>query len=666
MLMSGHGTRRVIGVAAVMSAAYLGGQPAWAVQFDYGALDGSVDTTLSYGSSWRAHEQDRDIIGLTPDSAFGGLSGTNASVTGRAFSENADDGNQNYKNGQISNVVKFNTEVNLDYHQFGGFLRFTGFKDTVNDDAGDRTRLTPAARNLVGSRVNLLDAYLTSHFDLGTMPTQVRIGKQVLSWGESTFIQNGINIINPFDVSKLRTPGSEVRDALKPVWMVSASISPTDNTTIEAFYQLVYKRTILEPAGSFFSVNDAVGEGGQKVMLGFGSFSDRGTFIPTPLSGPGTGAFDPNFMAVPRAGDNKPKDGGQFGIAFKYLAEDFYDTEFGFYAVNYHSRVPVLNARTGTAAGAAGTLAAGTAAAVLGGGGSVAASIAAGTAAGGGTAAAAAAATKGVNCAIAGGAALASACATDLYARTASYSLEYPENIQMYGVSFNTQLGASGVALQGEYSFHHNVPLQVEDIELLFAALSPITGPNGNQLGSFGLNTKVPGFITRDISQFQVTASQVFGPTFKADQAVLLGELGVTHVHNMPSKDTLRLDSAATFISGNPLLAARQPGGQIESPSHFADATSWGYRVAGRLTYNNVLGSINVSPRFAWSHDVQGNTPGPGGNFLAGRKAITLGVGMDYQNEWQADISYTNFFGAGSHNLLNDRDFVAFNLKYSF
>ncbi|MGH6634650.1 MAG: DUF1302 family protein [Gammaproteobacteria bacterium] len=37
-----------------------------------------------------------------------------------------------------------------------------------------------------------------------------------------------------------------------------------------------------------------------------------------------------------------------------------------------------------------------------------------------------------------------------------------------------------------------------------------------------------------------------------------------------------------------------------------------------------------------------------------------------YQQQWEWDINYTNFFGAGRHNLLSDRDFVAFNLKYSF
>jgi len=42
----------------------------------------------------------------------------------------------------------------------------------------------------------------------------VRLGRQVISWGESTFIPNGINVINPIDVARLRTPGSELREAL--------------------------------------------------------------------------------------------------------------------------------------------------------------------------------------------------------------------------------------------------------------------------------------------------------------------------------------------------------------------------------------------------------------------------------------------------------------------
>ena len=43
----------------------------------------------------------------------------------------------------------------------------------------------------------------------------------------------------------------------------------------------------------------------------------------------------------------------------------------------------------------------------------------------------------------------------------------------MYGMSWNTTL-PGGVAWQGEISHRPNMPLQVDDVELLFAALSPL------------------------------------------------------------------------------------------------------------------------------------------------------------------------------------------------
>ena len=40
---------------------------------------------------------------------------------------------------------------------------------------------------------------------------------------------------------------------------------------------------------------------------------------------------------------------------------------------------------------------------------------------------------------------------------TATYFAEYPEDIKLYGLSFNTA-GPAGVALQGEYSYRSNQP----------------------------------------------------------------------------------------------------------------------------------------------------------------------------------------------------------------
>ena len=63
---------------------------------------------------------------------------------------------------------------------------------------------------------------------------------------------------------------------------------------------------------------------------------------------------------------------------------------------------------------------------------------------------------------------------------------------------------------------------------------------------------------------------------------------------------------------------------------------------------------------------MDGISPQPAGPFREGRKAISVGLTATYLEEWEADISYTDFFGAGRYNLLNDRDFFEVTLKYSF
>ena len=193
------------------------------------------------------------------------------------------------------------------------------------------------------------------------MPGQIRVGDQVLSWGESTFIQNGINIINPIDVSKLRVPGAELKEALVPVGMVSASISPTEDLTLEGFYQYDWEKVEIDPTGYYWSTQDFPGKGGDRVLLGFGDWSDLGTswqglVIPIEVT-------DNRFMMVPRGATETPSDSGQYGLAVRAYAPGLNNTEFGFYFINYHSRVPVISGVTGTvngfasAAGSATTLA---------------------------------------------------------------------------------------------------------------------------------------------------------------------------------------------------------------------------------------------------------------------------------------------------------------------
>ena len=59
-------------------------------------------------------------------------------------------------------------------------------------------------------------------------------------------------------------------------------------------------------------------------------------------------------------------------------------------------------------------------------------------------------------------------------------------------------------------------------------------------------------------------------------------------------------------------------------------------------------------------------SPGPGGNFVEGRQALTLGVSANLQARWELDLAWTTFGGAGRFNDINDRDFIASSVKFSF
>ena len=53
----------------------------------------------------------------------------------------------------------------------------------------------------------------------------------------------------------------------------------------------------------------------------------------------------------------------------------------------------------------------------------------------------------------------------------------------MLGLSFNSEIRATGTAIQGELAYRHNVPLQLDDVELLYAALTPLEAGVARLLG---------------------------------------------------------------------------------------------------------------------------------------------------------------------------------------
>lgn len=618
-----------------------------ALVFEVGEWNGQLDTTLSIGGAYRISDPNPDFFGIDKG--------------GNQYSINLDDGNLNYNKGWISKAVKMTNDFELSGENMGVFVRLTSFYDWENEDGTRAFRpLSEAALDKVGSDSEFLDAFFYVNLDAGNIPIDLRLGSQVLSWGESIFIQNGINSINPVDVSRLRIPGAELKEALKPVPMFSFNMGLTENITLEGFYQFRWQETIIDPRGTYFSTEDVVGRGSDKIYLGFGAVPE-----------------DAPFGFVPRGTDRKASNNGQYGLALHVMVPQLNNTEFGFYVINNHSRVPLVSAITPTQfinPDLTGPLT--TVFALAGMPPQLAAEQAAGL-----WGLATAVQTFGPDAvppeqlailtAPDSQSALEAAGQFAFFdaAATARYQVEYPEDIHIYGVSFNTDIGNTGWTLQGELSYRPDQPMALDDVETLYAALSAIN-PMFAPINSFGnywghLGERIQGYREKDMYQFQMSTIRAFGPTLGSDQMLLIAEAGYTRVPGL-SDTTIPFDGPGTITSANPLATAMGIQPATEPASNFATSSSWGYRTIIQLDYSDVWHGINVSPNLQFAHDVNGITPNPILNFLEGRKSLTLGLKFDYQSQWASELQLTQFWGAGTHNLLSDRDFLSATVKYSF
>jgi hypothetical protein len=676
----------------------LGSQPISAKNFDLGGFEINFDSTFSAGSSWRKEDRDfNNQIGKSNHPQFNWdgynpvlnpiYSSTDVWSQPGTYSNNGDAGNLNFDSGDtFSKLIKGTHDLDIRKDNFGIFTRFMYFYDFELMDENRAYRnptsgqqVDPCAdeksRDQVCRDFRLLDAFVYADFDLndGNNPLSVRLGQQVVNWGESTLISHGINV-NPVDIDRLKAPGADLKEAFIPVGMLWASLGLTENVSVEAFYQYEWQETRLPVAGSYFSTNDFASENGYKnnVQLGFTSnpdidletltsglnslYADAATAAGFDI----TTAEGQAFLASPQGqavlgnaylsyatkvalkgkgskGMTKPSDGGQYGLKLAWYVPELNETEFSLYHINYHSRRPLISAVASdfTQQGLMKDL------------GYIAQNT------------------------------ITEDNVTDLSAFS-SGSLVYPEDIKLYGLSFNTVLGETSFA--GEFTYRQDEPLQIDDVELLYAVMPEQLAVAGirpdfaeiSQLDTVMPGDDVQGYVTSDTMQLQFTATHLFGPSLGADSWVVLAEVGGVTINDMPDQDELRLNVAGTGRTGKmygvegkdyTLLHQALSNGQEMNP--FPSASAWGYRLVAKGEYNNVFAGVNISPRAVFSHDVNGITPDPMYLFIEDRKSLGLNLNFNYQNAWSLDMSYNTFWGGGQTNNFSDRDYVSLNIKYS-
>ncbi len=220
------------------------------------------------------------------------------------------------------------TDISISKGELGAFARVSYSYDQkiLNTDCSNCFRPTPqmtlngiddAGQNLAGNKFRLLDAFIFNTWHFGETPLNVRVGKQVISWGESNIIGGGISQMqNPIDLAKATTPGTEIKETLMPQESVYLQLGLTANVSVEAYYVWNWRPSVLIPVGTFFSPSD---------LLGAGYNPD----------------IAPGVLYKGRDESSEP-DGEQWGMSVSTYMDSWNGTDLSFYWVRSHAFLPYL------------------------------------------------------------------------------------------------------------------------------------------------------------------------------------------------------------------------------------------------------------------------------------------------------------------------------------
>lgn len=592
--------------------------PASAVEYNFGEMTLSIDSIASAGATIRASNQECMYVAV--------LNGGCADGKGQSANINTDDGNINFEQWDIvSAPVKIVSDFEFRWQNWGAFTRFRAYYDyAIYEYAGQRdTRFgrRPLTDELRGDdarmsarRFDVLDAFVFTNFEIGNSPTTVRAGKQVINWGESLAIPGGINQFITLDVSALRTPGAELREALLPEESVYVNTVLPGDINFEAFYAFNWRQTKLDPVGTFFSSNDLFG------------YSASGGYVNTVVpeqpnpNGAGT---------IFRAPDNEADKQGQYGLKLGHYATWLNSgTDLALYFVNYHSKLPFLEYSNG--------------------------------------------APVALDFALCSPPPPAAPVSCGLPAQY--YRAVYPENIEYVGTSFATDI--AGTAVAGEVLYSWNTPFQISSGEILGAhwvenaSGAPVSAvPYDQTPGSFP-----QGYFREDVITGQLSTITILNPStvvsafLNSDLVTFISNVGFQYLPNIS-------DARKSVLSGGRGSEITHPNAAVQGalykpaqPLVHADTFSYGYRFIAVSDYNNAFGTPwTLSPTIQWQHGLGGTSAGPiGPGFMEDRKTVTVGVNASLRSDWQAKLSYTNSFGNKFQNYMQDRDFISMSVSYAF
>ncbi|MCF4167409.1 DUF1302 domain-containing protein [Zavarzinia compransoris] len=687
---------------------------ALAREFDLGEeVSGTIIMSLSTGAQLRVADRDLRNYGYYYHDMPG---------TGGLTSAGNDDGNLNFdKYDLISQITTAKTELSLRWKEYTLYLRGAAFYDAVaanNDLADFKPELRPytSGRYSAGAEhkadwdAYLLDYYVKGFYDIGDMYLTVGVGSQILNWGEALFTINGVSMVNPIDVGKIRVPGAELKDALIPVPMITANLEIASGFSVEGFYQLDFEPFKLDACGSFFSFIDTFCDG-VKYSSSFTDPWDPRSYMtgvggdPSPYDNAATELIAVN-APITTLDDPSTND---WGVALRYFSPELNNTEFQFYYANYTSRLPSLYAQMpdhyepGTGQVNLATVPVPLLQGILdqlGVDQLNALTSALSAVLGGPVADVAGALTNPLSSVLIDPPFGTAPRSTELRnLDNADLYIYYPEGLQMLGFALNTTYDPLSIAINAEVSWKHDVPIWVSEpaflvgiynaaggvpIDQAAEALTGICVPGSVCVPNPGIAPVVetgiiaqddsypPGHIVRlderhEVWQAAVRFMKIMGGTdwlvslVGGSQMFALVEFGALYVDLDKDKQyaaygqngfsgfmTRPLDVAGFEVSGP--ISATDLGSYF--PATWKKPTRWSGGVQGLVywDYPNVLDGVTMTPSIGFSHGLFGTTPAPTPGFTKSVTSLNFAVRFDYLNNWSMSVNYFKSFGAGGGN----------------
>lgn len=338
---------------ALVGALFSGPANAYSFDTGIGDLSGSWVTNVTAGIGIRTKNPSCALTG--DPNAEGCGAAANVAQWG-----NGDEGDLNYKKGQpYTAYTSLTTELLLTMPSEGYkfLIRGTAMYDFAANET-DRTSLSSTAKSQAVDSAELLDLWVEKDFNLAGQSAHVRLGNQVINWGESYFASGGINATNSLDIQKLLIPGTQLKQGLLPAPMISFASSLPAGLSTEAYYQFQWNGNRYPPVGTYWSTSNVFGRGAEPYSINSNNFNVSGvsgaTIAGGGASNPSTlngvnqnlvnGLYSgaPNYASGIPYNTTLPGNKPQYGIRLGYKPSGA-DINFGFYYEQYTDKSPVLS-----------------------------------------------------------------------------------------------------------------------------------------------------------------------------------------------------------------------------------------------------------------------------------------------------------------------------------